>query len=306
MDISYVTKVIQICVEVVEMNVEDIKKICVIGAGNMGHQISLCAALAGYRVTCTDISRDMLNKAENFARAYLPERVAKGKLNQEQANMALINLSFSQSLEEAAGEADFVIEAAIEKIDIKRNLFAELDKITPSHAILATNSSFIVSSKVADVTSRPEKICNMHFFNPALVMKLVEVVQGPHTSEETAQVTMDLAAKLGKIGVRLKKEIYGFLVNRIVAALNHEAMFLADMGIASPEEIDLAVTNALGHPMGPFRLMDFTGIDLAYYIGMERYQDTMDPKDKPSPILVEKFVKGEYGVKTKKGFYPYN
>lgn len=288
------------------MKVEDIKKICVIGAGNMGHQIALCAALAGYQVSCTDISQEMLDKAEGFARKYLPERVSKGKMKQEQADQALANLSFTQSLEEAAGDTDFVIEAAVEKMQIKRKLFSDLDRIAPPHAILATNSSFIVSSQVADATKRPDKVCNMHFFNPALVMKLVEVVQGAHTSPETAQVTMDLAAKLGKTGVLLKKEIYGFLVNRILAALNHEAMFLADMGIATPEEIDMAVTNALGHPMGPFRLLDFTGIDLAYYIGMEHYQDTREPKDKPSPLLVEKFTRGEYGVKTKKGFYTYD
>ena len=287
------------------MKLEDIKKICVVGAGNMGHQIAVCCALAGYKVSCTDISQEMLNKAEAFSGKYLPERVAKGKMKQEQADMAIANLSFTTDLEEAAGDADYVIEAAVEKMNIKRKLFADLDRITPPHAILATNSSFIVSSQVADVTKRPEKVCNMHFFNPALVMKLVEVVQGAHTSPETAQVTMELAAKLGKNGVLLKKEIYGFLVNRILAALNHEAMFLADMGIATPEEIDMAVTNALGHPMGPFRLVDFTGIDLAYYIGMERYQNTGDPKDKPSPLLVEKFTKGEYGVKTKKGFYTY-
>ena len=287
------------------MKIDDIKKICVIGAGNMGHQIALSAALAGYQVSCTDISLDMLNKAEEFARKYLPERVAKGKLTQEQADLALTNISFTQNLEEAAGDADFVIEAAVEKINVKRKLFADLDRITPPHAILATNSSFIVSSKIADATKRPDKVCNMHFFNPALVMKLVEVVQGPHTSTETAQITMDLCEKMGKNGVWLKKEIYGFLVNRILAALHHEAQFLADMGIADPEEIDMAVTNALGHPMGPFRLMDFTGIDLAYYIGMERYQETGDPKDKPSPLIVEKFAKGEWGRKTKKGFYLY-
>jgi 3-hydroxybutyryl-CoA dehydrogenase len=287
------------------LKVEDIKKICVIGAGNMGHQIALCCALAGYQVTCTDISQEMLNKAEGFARSYLPVRVTKGKLTQEQADQALTNLRFTQNLEEAAGDTDFVIEAAVEKMDIKRKLFADLDRIAPPHAILATNSSFIVSSKIADATKRPDKVCNMHFFNPALVMKLVEVVQGPHTSTETAQVTMDLCAKLGKSGVWLKKEIYGFLVNRILAALNHEALFLADMGIATPEEIDMAVTNALGHPMGPFRLMDFTGIDLSYYISMEHYQETRDAKDKPSPLIVEKFVKGEWGKKTKKGFYSY-
>lgn len=287
------------------MKVEDIKRICVVGAGNMGHQIALSAALAGYKVSCTDISQDMLNKAESFARTYLPERVAKGKLTQEQADLAMTKISFTQNLEEAAGDADFVIEAAVEKIDIKRKLFADLDRIAPPHAILATNSSFIVSSKIADATKRPDKVCNMHFFNPALMMKLVEVVQGPHTSTETAQVTMDLCEKMGKRGAWLKKEIYGFLVNRILAALLNEAQFLVDIGIAEPEEIDMAVTNALGHPMGPFRLMDFTGIDLAYYIGMERYQETRDPKDKPSPLIVQKFAKGEWGRKTKKGFYSY-
>lgn len=287
------------------MKVEDIKKICVVGAGNMGHQIAISAALAGFQVSVTDISAEMLAKAENFAKSWLPERVAKGKLSQESADATLGNLKFTQSLEEAVSNADYVIEAAVEKLNVKRKLFADLDRLAPAHAILATNSSFIVSSKVADATKRPDKVCNMHFFNPALVMKLVEVVQGPHTSEETAQVTMDLAQKMGKIAVWLKKEIYGFLVNRILAALNNEAVFLADIGIASPEEIDIAVTNALGHPMGPFRLMDLTGIDLAYYIGMERYQESRDPKDKPSPIIVEKFVKKEWGKKTGRGFYSY-
>lgn len=287
------------------MKLEDIKKICVVGAGNMGHQIAVSAALAGYKVSCTDISQEMLDKAAEFARTYLPERVAKGKLTQEKADAALANLSFTASLEEAAGDADFVIEAAVEKIDIKRKLFADLDRIAPPHAILATNSSYIVSSQIADATKRPEKVCNMHFFNPALVMKLVEVVQGPHTAPETAQVTFDLCKQMGKIPVLLKKEIYGFLVNRILSALAQEALFLADMGIATPQEIDLAVTNALGHPMGPFRLMDLTGIDLSYYATMERYQNSRDPKDKPSPIIVEKYAKGEWGRKTGKGFYTY-
>ncbi len=287
------------------MKLEDIKKICVVGAGNMGHQIALSAALAGYKVACTDISQEMLDKASNFARTYLPERVAKGKLTQEKADQAAANLSFTISLEEAAGDADFIIEAAVEKLDIKRKLFADLDRIAPPHAILATNSSYIISSQVADATNRPEKVCNMHFFNPALVMKLVEVVQGPHTAPETAQLTYELCEKMGKTPVLLKKEIYGFLVNRILSALAQEALFLADMGIATPQEIDIAVTNALGHPMGPFRLMDLTGIDLSYYATMERYQNSRDPKDKPSPIIVEKYTKGEWGRKSGKGFYTY-
>lgn len=287
------------------MNIDDVKKICVIGAGSMGHQIALSAALAGYKVTCTDISQEMLSKAKGFARTYLPERVAKGKMTQEQAELGMANIAYTQNLEEAAGDSDFVIESAVEKIDIKRMLFAQLDRIAPPHAILATNSSFIVSSKVASATTRPDKVCNMHFFNPALMMNIVEVVQGPHTSLETAQLTMALCEKIGKNGVWIKKEIYGFLVNRILSALNREALFLVDMGIATPEEIDMAVTKALGHPIGPFRLIDFIGIDLFYYIEMERYQETQDPKDKPSPSIVEKYAKGEWGRKTKKGFYAY-
>lgn len=287
------------------MKVEDIKKICVVGAGNMGHQIALGAAIAGFQVACTDISQEMLAKAAEFAHSYLPERVSKGKLTQAQAEQTLKNLTFTDSLEEAAKDADYVIEAAVEKLDVKRRLFTQLDSIAPPHAILATNSSTIVSSLIADATKRPEKVCNMHYFNPALVMKLIEVVQGPHTSDETAQVTMELSRKLGKIPVLLKKEIHGFLVNRILGALNREAVYLADIGVATPQEIDLAVVNALGHPMGPFRLLDLTGIDLSYTISMERYRASGDPLDRPSPLIVEKYLKGEWGKKTKQGFYTY-
>jgi len=221
------------------MRIEDVQKIAVIGAGNMGHQIAISAALAGFQVKVSDISVEMLAKAESFAQSWLPERVAKGKLAPELAQQALANLSFTENLGDAVGDADFVIEAAVEKLDVKRKLFADLDRLAPSQAILATNSSFIVSSKVADATHRPDKVCNMHFFNPALVMKLVEVVQGPHTSEETAQITKALVEKMGKNAVLLKKEIYGFLINRILAALNNEAVFLADVGIATQKKSTL-------------------------------------------------------------------
>lgn len=283
----------------------EVKTICVIGAGNMGHQISLSAALAGYTVICTDINREILQKAENFADTYLAERVAKGKLAEEDAKAARARLTFTASLAEAAKDADMVIEAAIEKLELKRKIFADLDKICPPHAILATNSSYIISSKIADVTGRPEKVCNMHFFNPALVMKLVEVVKGPHVADETVEVAVGVCEKMGKVPVVLQKEIYGFLVNRVVSAIKTEALYIYDMGVATPEDIDTAVVHALGHPMGPFRLMDLTGIDLSYYVGMERYQETGDPKYKPSPVVVEKFVKKEWGRKTGQGFYEY-
>ncbi|NYE58445.1 3-hydroxyacyl-CoA dehydrogenase family protein [Carboxydothermus ferrireducens] len=283
----------------------EVKKICVVGAGNMGHQISLAAALAGYQVTCTDINEEILNKAKKFVETYLPERVAKGKLTEEAAAKAKENLTFTLSLEEACKDVDFVIEAVIEKLDVKRELFKKLDELTPPHAILATNSSYIVSSKIADVTKRPEKVLNMHFFNPALVMKLVEVVKGPHVADETAEVTMEVARKMGKVPVLLQKEIYGFLVNRILAAIKAEAFYLYEIGIADYKDIDTAVELGLGHPMGPFRLMDLTGIDLTYYVEMERYRESRDPAMKPSPTVVEKFVKGEWGRKVGKGFYDY-
>ncbi len=288
------------------MTVSGIKKVCVVGAGIMGHEIALSAALSGYKVTCTDIDSEAIKKAKAFIDSYLPDRVAKGKLTRDAARQAGTNLSFTSNLKEAAGNADFVIEAIIEKLAVKRRLFSELDKICPKHTILATNSSFIVSSRIADATGRPDKVCNMHFFNPAVIMKIVEVIRAPHVSEETLNTVIALVKSLDKTPVLLKKEIYGFLVNRILSALIHEALFLYDMDIASFEDIDTAVTLGLGHTIGPFKLLDLTGIDLSYYIDMERYQETGDPAQKPSPIIVEKFIKKEWGRKTGKGFYDYN
>ncbi|NLC76907.1 MAG: 3-hydroxyacyl-CoA dehydrogenase family protein [Clostridia bacterium] len=282
-----------------------VQKICVVGAGNMGHQIALAAALAGFRVSCTDLSQEALDKAAGFARTYLPERVAKGKLSPEAARETQDRLSFTADLREGARDADLVIEAVVEKLAVKRQVFAQLDEICPPHTILATNSSYIVSSKIADATRRQAQVCNMHFFVPALVMKLVEVVKGPHTSQETVETVMQVAEQMGKIPVLLQKEIYGFLVNRFVAAIKNEALYLHDLGIASYEDIDKAVVHALGHPMGPFKLMDLTGIDLTYHVAMERYRETGDPKHKPSPVIVEKYVKKEWGRKTGKGFYDY-
>ncbi|MDX2247330.1 MAG: 3-hydroxyacyl-CoA dehydrogenase family protein [Bacteroidia bacterium] len=282
-----------------------IKNIAVIGAGNMGHQIALCAALSGFQVKCTDSNSDILNKALQFADMYLKQRVEKGKLTPAEVDNARKNLSFVPTVEDAAADADLVIEAIIEKLAIKRTLFAQLDKICPAHTILATNSSYIVSSKIADATLRADKVCNMHFFNPALVMKLVEVVKGAHVSDETVEAVMDVAKKMGKTPVLLQKEIYGFLVNRFLQATRQEALKLLDMGVASHEDIDTAVVNGLGYPMGPFQLLDLTGVDLAYHVSMERYRESGDPADRPSPTVVEKYIKGEWGKKVGKGFYDY-
>jgi len=288
------------------MNIDDIKTIGVIGAGNMGHQIVTLCAIHGYKSICTDSDAATLKKAEAFVDRYLPGRVEKERLTAEQAQQARENLIFTSSLEETVGEADYVIEAVIEVIDVKRALFRELDRIAPPHAILATNSSAIVSSRIADVTSRPEKVINLHFFNPALVMKLVEVVQGPHVSDETAQISMDLCERLDKVPVHLKKEVEGFLLNRIFGAILHEAQWLLEMGVASYEDIDKACVYGAGHPMGPFRLQDLTGIDLSYTMAMEAFKASGDRSLLPHPRLVEHYLKGEYGEKTGKGWYDYS
>jgi 3-hydroxybutyryl-CoA dehydrogenase len=287
------------------MNINDVKKIAVIGAGNMGHQISLQCAIKGYKTKCTDVKEEILKRAEAFVNDYLPGRVKKGKLTEDQARAARANITFTPSLEEAVKDADYVIEAVLEVLDLKRKVYAQLDQFAPPHAILATNSSAIVSSKIADVTKRPDKVCNMHFFNPALVMKLVEVVQGPHTSNETAQIAMALGDRLEKVPVHIKKEVEGFLLNRIFLAIAREAHWMLEMGVASFEDIDKACVYGAGHPMGPFRLNDLTGIDLTYTMAMEKFRETGDRQYLPVPSVVERYLRGDYGEKTGKGWYEY-
>lgn len=288
------------------MAIEDVKRVCVVGAGAMGSQIALNTAIHGYPVTLTDVSSDMLRKAEFWSQDYLAGRVAKGRLTQEQADRAAANFRLVGNLRDAAAEADLVIEAVVEKLDVKREVFADLDEICKPSAILATNSSTIVSSKVADATRRPERVANLHYFNPALVMEVVEVVQGPHTSDDTALTLVEFARRTGKKPIHMKKEIFGFVANRLLHALAREAFFLLENGYATHEEIDLALEKALGHPMGVFRLMDLTGIDVGYLVRMQKYQETGDEADKPPRSLVEKYERGELGRKTGRGWYDYN
>jgi 3-hydroxybutyryl-CoA dehydrogenase len=271
----------------------------------MGRQIALLSAVSGFEVYCVDTSVDALKDAEGFVTGWLPKQKEKGRVTDEQIAHVNGSLHFADDMEVAAKDADMVIEAAVEDLKIKRAIFARLDRIAPAHAILATNSSYLVSSKIADATGRPDKVLNMHFFNPALIMKTVEVVQGPHVSDETVETVMEVSRALGKTPARVNKEIYGFLCNRIFSVITKEACYLLDQGIASVEDIDNAVKGALGHPMGPLELLDMTGIDLEYHLGMERYRETGNPVDKPSPGLIERYARGEYGRKTGKGFYDY-
>ena len=284
----------------------EIKSVVVVGAGAMGSQIGMVCALAGYAATITDIARDALDRAEAQLRQRMSRDVEKNRRTDAQVEEAFGRLTFSTDLTTAAAQADFVIEAAVERLEIKRRLFADLDRVAPPHAILATNSSNIVSSRIADATGRPDRVCNLHFFNPALMMKCVEVVRGPQTSDETVTTAVEFARRLGKVPVLLDREIPGFIANRILGAVRDEAIFLLENGIASVEDIDTACRTALGYPMGPFELMDLTGIDIGYLTKQDRYAESGDPKDQPSKSVSALVERGDLGRKTGRGWYDYD
>jgi len=287
------------------MNSEDIKQICVVGAGQMGHQIGMLCALGGYETVIQDVETPVLEKAMTSLWALMDKWVKKGKLTEEQKEAAFRRLSFTTSLEEAAAEADLVIEAVVEKLSVKRDVFRELERIAPAHAILATNSSTIVNSKLADVTARPDKVCNMHFFFPPLVMDCVEVVMSEETSEETAQLLLGVCQRIGRTGVLLRKEISGFVANRILGALQREAIQLYEAGVADFKDIDIICRKALNHPIGPFELMDLSGNDVAYFVMKQQYEETGDETLKPFACVEEKVKLGHLGRKTGKGWYDY-
>ena len=287
------------------METYQINKIAVIGAGQMGQQIAMLCALGGYATALNDVSEEALGKAEAALRGVMAQWMAKGKITEQGRDEAFSRLAFTDSLERAVSDADYVIEAVVEKLDVKRDLFKRLDQLAPKHAILASNSSTIVNSLIAEVTERPDKVCNMHFFFPPLVMDCVEVVMSEKTSEETVQASLQLCEGINRTGLLLRKEISGFVANRILGALQKEAMFLYEEGIADFKEIDIIVKKALRHPIGPFELMDLSGIDVVNYVMQQQYAETGDPADKPSAIIEEKLKAGELGRKTGKGFYNY-
>lgn len=287
------------------MSIDRIQKAAVIGAGSMGHQISMLCALGGFETYLQDIDETSLKKAREQLEHHMDRWISKGKLTTEQKEAAFVKLHMTTSLEEAAGNTDIVIEAVLEKLDVKQEVFAKLDKLVPAHTILATNSSTIVNSKIAAFTSRPEKVLNMHFFYPPLVMDCVEVVMSDQTSKETAETAMAFCERIGRTGVLLEKEIYGFIANRLLFALSKEAMFLYENGYADFKAIDLIAKKALSHPLGPFEIADLSGIDVGYYANMQLFQETGDPNDKPAKIVEEKVKAGHLGRKTGRGWYEY-
>ncbi len=282
----------------------DIKKVTVIGGGTMGKQIALNAAINGMDTYLSDSFPGVLDKVAAWSKEYLDGRVAKGKMTSDEAAATLNRFHLTASLEEAVAQADLVIEAIVEKLEAKKELFAKVAKMAPAAAILVSNSSTFVPSSMASATGKPDKFANLHYFNPALQMALVEVVIGPQSSPETIEALMNFAPKIGKQAIKVQKEIEGFIVNRLLGALNKEAWFLLENGYATAQDIDSGAEKGLGHPMGSFRLMDLIGLDIVHDIRSAKY-NAGNEAERPPQILVDKVQKGELGRKTGKGFYSY-
>ncbi|RFU69945.1 3-hydroxyacyl-CoA dehydrogenase family protein [Bacillus sp. V59.32b] len=287
------------------MTDEKIKSISVIGAGQMGHQIAMLSALGGYETILQDVQENALKKAEEKLHAILDKWVLKGKLKEDEKLASFGRLRFSTNLEEAVSKADLIIEAVVEKLEVKTEVFSQLEKFAPAHAIFATNSSTIVSSLLADVTNRPDKVLNMHFFFPPLVMDCVEVVKSEATSENTARAALEVCERMNRTAVLLRKEISGFIANRILGALQREAVYLYENGYADFKDIDIICRKALSHPIGPFEIMDLSGIDVGYFVMQQRFKETGNPEDKPAACIEEKVKQGHLGRKTGQGWYEY-
>ncbi|MCL1874969.1 MAG: 3-hydroxyacyl-CoA dehydrogenase family protein [Synergistaceae bacterium] len=286
------------------MKVEDIKKVCVVGAGQMGRQIALNCALYGYETVLYKCTSKDYSQIETWVSEYLQGRVAKEKLTAEQAAAAKGKLFFAMTLSEATDGVQLVIEANLEDKEVKEQFYKDVNACVGEDVILASNSSYIGSSLFMNCVDNPARLANMHYFNPALAMKLVEVIKGEHTAEETITLLMDFAKRTGKTPIRVNKEIDGFVVNRILRAIRDEAFYLIEQGVCSPQDLDTGVELGLNHPMGPFRLLDLTGVDLNYMSGKRRLEET-GVKPNGFDIVKEMYEKKEWGRKTGKGFYEY-
>ena len=282
----------------------EIKKLMVIGAGQMGSGIAQVCAMAGYEVLLHDLNEEYVKKGLVTIENNLLRQVEKGRLSEEKKIAILGKLSPSTNLKNAT-QIDLVIEAATENMDIKKQLFNELDELAPAHAILATNTSSLPITEIAAATKRPEQVIGMHFMNPVPVMKLVEIIRGLATSDEVYQTIEKTACELGKIPVEVN-DFPGFVSNRVLMPMINEAIFTLYEGVASKEAIDEVMKLGMNHPMGPLQLADFIGLDTCLSI-METLHDGLgDDKYRPCPLL-RKYVKaGWLGKKSGRGFYQYN
>jgi len=280
----------------------NIRRIGMVGAGAMGTGIAHVAAMSGYEVVLRDIDMAYVERSIKNMDKFMARSVEKGKMSEEQRQAALARIKGTVVLEDLA-QVDFVIEAAIEDLDLKKEIFQALDKLCRPEIILATNTSSMSITSIASATGRPDKVCGMHFFNPAQLMRLVEVIRGLQTSDATIATARALAESFGKKSIEVKKDSPGFVVNRIMTPQFIEACRLLQEGVASVEDIDTAVKLGLNYPMGPFELMDYTGIDISYFVMEYLAGEFHDGHWAPPQILKQMVRAGRLGKKTGAGFY---
>jgi 3-hydroxybutyryl-CoA dehydrogenase len=281
------------------------KNIAVIGAGTMGNGIAHTFAQFGYKVSLIDISQDSLDKGIANISKNLDRMVAKEKISEEDKNHTLENITTYTSLEKGAEYAGLVVEAATENEKIKLELFRQLDQVCPEDTILATNTSSIPITKIAAVTNRPAQVIGMHFMNPVPIMKLVEVIRGYNTSDETTNTVLELSKKLNKVPTEVN-DYPGFVANRILMPMINEAVETLYNNVAGVQEIDTVMKLGMAHPMGPLQLADFIGLDVCLSILEVMYDGFKNPKYAPCPLLVNMVRAGKLGVKSGEGFYDYS
>jgi 3-hydroxybutyryl-CoA dehydrogenase len=280
-----------------------IKNITVVGAGIMGRDIAHVAAIGGFQTTLNDVSDEILKSAHTKIQAGIQKGVEISKVTAAEASAALARLRLERELGRAAGEADLVIEAVPEIIDLKLDLFGRLDRTCPAHTVFASNTSALSITEMAGATKRPHRLIGMHFFNPVHKMKLVEIIRGLETDDETVQIAEAVSKQMGKETVEVR-ESPGFVTSRINALIGNEAFYMLQEGIASARDIDKALKLGLNHPMGPFEMIDLVGLDTRLNILAFLHQ-TLGEKYRPCPLLVKYVMDGRLGKKVGKGVYEY-
>ncbi|PIE50292.1 MAG: 3-hydroxybutyryl-CoA dehydrogenase [Flavobacteriales bacterium] len=279
--------------------------IVVIGAGTMGNGIAHTFAQNGFKVNLVDISQASLDKGMATISKNLDRLIAKERLTEDQKNATLGNISTFTAIKDAVGNADLIVEAATENLDLKLKIFKEIDELAPENCILSTNTSSISITKIASATQRPDKVIGMHFMNPVPIMKLVEIIKGYSTSQATFDAVYQMSKTLKKVPVEVN-DYPGFVANRILMPMINEAIETLYNGVAGVEEIDTVMKLGMAHPMGPLQLADFIGLDVCLAILNVMYDGFKNPKYAPNPLLVNMVMAGKLGVKSGEGFYDYS